>query len=66
MRLAGEVGIAAITIILYGQTFLTAAFMGYATGIAPIVSFNFGKKNQKRIAQSFRFSHHVTFFTALV
>lgn len=66
MRLAGEVGIAAITIILYGQTFLTAAFMGYATGIAPIISFNFGKKNQKRIAQIFRFSHHLIFFTALV
>lgn len=36
MRMAGENGVAAITIILYVQGLLNSAFMGYSTGIAPI------------------------------
>ncbi len=45
IRLIGNDGVAAITVILYSQLFLNAVFMGYAMGISPVISYNFGEKN---------------------
>lgn len=52
MRLAGENGVAAITIIIYAQFLLNTLFIGYAMGIAPVIGFNHGNGNsvkQKRV-----------------
>lgn len=46
LNLAGEDGVAAITIILYGQMILAAIYQGYAMGIAPIISYNYGKEDK--------------------
>lgn len=43
MRLAGADGVAAIAISEYISGLLTAIYMGYAEGVAPLVSFNYGK-----------------------
>ncbi|WP_251197932.1 MATE family efflux transporter [Anaerotardibacter muris] len=54
IRLAGEQGVAAITVILYLEFLFTAGFYGFASGIAPIISYNYGagKKDQlKRIVK---------------
>lgn len=66
IQLAGEDGVAAITIVLYGQTFLAAAFMGYSTGIAPIISFKFGSQQPDEIAEIFRHSKHFICGFALI
>jgi Na+-driven multidrug efflux pump len=39
LRLAGEHGVAAITIILYGQFLFNAFYLGFTIGIAPVVGF---------------------------
>ncbi len=42
MRLIGEDGVAAITIIIYSQFMLQTLFIGYSMGIAPIIGYNHG------------------------
>ncbi len=44
-KLAGNDGIAAITVIIYAQLLLSSIFMGYSMGIAPVISYNYGEKN---------------------
>lgn len=56
LRYLGENGVAAITIVLYAQFLLTSIFMGFSTGIAPIISFNYGKGNNKQIQNLFKMS----------
>jgi len=43
VRIIGWEGVAAAGIALAAQGIFTSLFFGYATGIAPIVSFNFGR-----------------------
>ena len=55
MRLAGEDGVAAVTIILYAQGLFTGVLMGYAMGVAPLISFHYGRgdgESQRRIFRS--------------
>lgn len=56
MRYAGEDGVASITIVLYAQYLLTALYLGYATGTAPVVSFNFGMGDRPRLRALLRIS----------
>lgn len=49
MKYYGEDGVAAITIILYFQFVFSAVFFGYAQGVAPIISFKYGAKDQKQL-----------------
>lgn len=56
MDLAGENGVAAITIIIYSQFLLTAFYIGYSMGIAPIISFNYGANNHTNLKKLFRLS----------
>lgn len=43
MKLLGEDGVAAITIIIYTQFLLSALFIGFSMGAAPVISYNYGK-----------------------
>ncbi|PHV69689.1 MATE family efflux transporter [Sporanaerobium hydrogeniformans] len=45
MHLIGEDGVAAITIILYGQFLFNALYLGFSLGVAPIISYNYGSQN---------------------
>lgn len=56
MRIAGADGVASITIMLYVQSLFNSFYRGYATGIAPIVSFNFGAANTERLKKIHRIS----------
>ena len=49
MHLAGADGAASITIMLYVQALFNSVYRGYATGIAPVISYNFGAKNHERL-----------------
>ena len=54
LRLAGNDGVAAVTVILYAQLLLNAVFMGYTLGIAPVISYNYGKMNKENLQKLFK------------
>ncbi len=54
MRLLGENGVAAITIVLYGQFLFNALYMGFSMGVAPVISFNYGRKNTALLQRIFK------------
>lgn len=54
MRLLGEEGVAAITILIYSQFLLNTLYIGFAIGIAPIVGFYYGSGNRIRRKQVIR------------
>lgn len=49
LRLLGEAGVAAVTIMIYTQFLLTAFFTGFSMGIAPILSYNYGRRDSPRL-----------------
>lgn len=65
MHFAGEDGVAAITIIQYSQFLLNALFMGFSQGVSPVISFNYGSKNQAQLKQVFRTTLIFTLITSL-
>jgi len=54
MRLMGEEGVAALTIVLYAQFIFNAAYMGFSNSVAPIISFNYGSKDVAYLKKLFR------------
>ena len=56
IRIAGVDGVSAITIISYTQSILASIYIGYNTGISPIISFNFGKKDAKNLKKIYKIS----------
>ncbi len=54
LNYAGESGVAAITIVLYAQFLMTSVFMGFSSGIAPVVSFNYGSQNTVQLQKVFK------------
>lgn len=52
----GEMGVSAFSIILYISSLVTAIFAGICNGISPIVSFNYGAKNEERIKKIMKLS----------
>ena len=64
MHFAGEDGVAAITIIQYSQFLLNALFMGFSQGVSPVISFNYGSRNQEQLRQVFKTSLLFTLATS--
>ena len=60
MAIVGEKGVAAISAILYLQLVFVAIFFGFASGISPVISYNFGAKNHENIKKVFRISMVIT------
>lgn len=54
MKLLGEAGVAAITILIYTQFFLTALYIGFSMGVAPIISYAYGSQNTSGLKGIFR------------
>ena len=54
MRLRGEDGVAAISILVYAMSLLTSGYMGYAMGVAPITSFHYGAGNREKLKKENR------------
>lgn len=45
MKYAGEDGVAAYGVVMYVNMIFMSAFIGYATGTAPVVGFHYGAQN---------------------
>lgn len=56
MHLIGQQGVAAVTIVLYVDFVLVAVSLGYAIGISPLISYNYGKGDTRNIHKIFRMS----------
>lgn len=65
-RYAGADGIAAITIILYAEMLLTAVYVGYTTGVAPIFSYQYGAENFREIRRLLKKSAQLIAGSALL
>jgi len=51
-----EIGISAATIVLYARFMLNSVLSGYSSGVAPVISFNYGRKDFKQVRFLFRTS----------
>lgn len=49
MKFIGEDGVSAYGVIMYVQFFFIAIFIGYSIGCAPVVSYNYGAKNESEL-----------------
>ncbi len=56
IRFLGEEGVAAIAIVLYAQFVMTAAFLGYTNGVAPIFSYKYGADDHQQIRKLYQYS----------
>ncbi|MCI8326760.1 MAG: MATE family efflux transporter [Lachnospiraceae bacterium] len=54
MRLLGEDGVAAITVLIYSQFLLTTLYIGFSMGVAPIISYNYGSRNIRQLKKIVR------------
>jgi len=54
MKLLGEDGVAAITVIIYSQFLLTTLYIGFSMGGAPMISYNYGSENVKQLKKVVR------------
>ena len=56
LKYAGEDGVAAITIIMYVLMFVSALFIGYSYGVAPMISYYHGEQNHDKLKKLIAFS----------
>lgn len=49
MRYAGENGIAAYGVLMYVNMIFLAVFIGYSTGVAPVVGYHYGAENHSEL-----------------
>ncbi len=48
MKLLGEDGVAAVTIMIYSQFLLNTLFIGFSMGVAPAIGFHYGSGNNRQ------------------
>lgn len=54
LRYVGENGVAAFSVIMYVTFIFFAIFFGYCNGVAPVISFHFGARNQTELKNLFK------------
>ena len=54
MRLVGETGVAALSVMMYVNFVFLACFIGFAIGSAPVISYHYGAQNQAELKSVFR------------
>jgi len=52
----GEIGISAATVVLYARFMFNSVLSGYSSGVAPVISFNYGRKDFEQVKLLFRTS----------
>lgn len=60
MKYAGENGVAAYGVLMYVNLIFLAAFIGYAVGTAPIISYHYGAKNTDELKGLLKKSIQIT------
>lgn len=65
MKYLGEIGVAAISIILYAHFLMISAYIGFSFGVAPLISYNFGSGNKEQLKTIMRYSGRVIALSAV-
>lgn len=66
LKYLGETGVAAITVILYIQFLLSAAYIGFTSGVAPRIGYNYGAKNKDEIKKLVKYSYIIITIFSLI
>lgn len=66
LKFLGEAGVSAITIILYIQFLLNAAYLGFTSGVSPRISYNYGKKNKSNLRNLVKYSYLIISFFGVI
>jgi len=66
MAIVGEKGVAAISAILYLQFIFVAVFFGFVSGIAPLVSYNYGAHNRDNIKKLYGLAFKIVLIFSVV
>lgn len=56
LNYAGEDGVAALTIVLYAHFLLISTYLGFTSGISPLISYNYGANNSEKLKETFNYS----------
>ena len=56
MKMAGETGVAAVSIVLNVHYLIISVFLGYVMGVAPLISYFYGAKAYDKVNQVIRYS----------
>lgn len=56
LKFLGENGVAAITIVLYAQFLMVSAYLGFTSGVAPRISYNYGKDDREQLNKIVKYS----------
>ena len=66
LKYLGVDGVAAITIVLYSQFLLISIFLGFSSGMAPIISYNYGSGNKVQLKRIAKYSFRIVFIFSVV
>ncbi|WP_032544259.1 multidrug efflux MATE transporter CdeA [Clostridioides difficile] len=66
LKLAGENGLAALTIVLYAHFLMTSVYLGFVAGVSPLISYNFGAENSDKLKETFKHSLKFIFVSSLL
>ena len=65
LKYLGEDGVAAVTIVLYAQFLLTALYMGFSLGVAPVISYQYGSGDTGQLRKVYKICLGVTGVSAV-
>lgn len=65
MKIAGETGVAAISIILYLQFLFNGIYLGYSQGLAPIISFKYAAGDYAQLQKIVKISSRFILISAV-
>lgn len=54
MRIVGEDGVAAYSVLMYVNMVFLASFIGFSSGSSPLISFNYGSENHRELKGLFK------------
>ncbi|MDO4544751.1 MAG: MATE family efflux transporter [Bacillota bacterium] len=66
IRIVGEVGVAAVSIILNIHYLLISVHLGYVMGVAPLISYYYGAKEYDKVNTFIRYSKNFILVTSIV
>lgn len=59
LQYIGVDGVGAITIVLYAQFLLTSIVLGFSSGIAPLISYNYGKNDKGNLKKLVKYGYSI-------
>lgn len=59
LKYIGVDGVGAITIVLYAQFLLTSIILGFSSGTAPLISYNYGKEEKENLKKLVKYGYFI-------